>query len=464
MNATHFYLETCRYVVEADLDDPSSWIEIQKHLTGIRLTLTCCVCGRLLNRPMGPARSVCHHYVCKDCIGGKMRYIKRGCGWCKSFEEFVDNKQLECVVRCFRQLCQYLRAKGVRILSSPTVDATVRSLLSTIQEATTDRNSENSAVLLPVGEPKVAALRDAITHRKSASRKRMKSRIIQDDQDSDKEVCFKHKQPKFESFDPVNTSSDSLSNGNSFCTAFVTEQRFAVNCSPGETSRSADRHFSGNGRRASATVDTYHDSQSEMNALDSGCDSEKKLENFVLAEHDYNKCTAEEMDTSAGHSNWTSEEEQQSPKRTAHTREPADGAVPTSRKSKLASARGHAAEQTLSTSPGANAAAVGNCTGGSSSNRNDTSDSSGRRCKTKGKAGCRCALATPNPGKLTCCGQRCPCYAAFKGCDNCKCRGCRNPRGDPRNIPASLVRALPASQTLASMPHGSMNKISATVT
>ena len=43
--------------------------------------------------------------------------------------------------------------------------------------------------------------------------------------------------------------------------------------------------------------------------------------------------------------------------------------------------------------------------------------------------GCRCGMATANPGKLTCCGQRCPCYSMFKGCtDECKCKGCRNSR------------------------------------
>ncbi len=51
--------------------------------------------------------------------------------------------------------------------------------------------------------------------------------------------------------------------------------------------------------------------------------------------------------------------------------------------------------------------------------------------------GCRCGLATPNPGKLTCCGQRCPCYAAFKGCcPDCRCRGCRNPRKLVPDLPA----------------------------
>jgi hypothetical protein len=44
-----------------------------------------------------------------------------------------------------------------------------------------------------------------------------------------------------------------------------------------------------------------------------------------------------------------------------------------------------------------------------------------------GKKGCRCGNATPTPGKLTCGGQRCPCYVESKECLDCKCKGCRNP-------------------------------------
>ncbi|KAK3877424.1 hypothetical protein Pcinc_017865 [Petrolisthes cinctipes] len=43
------------------------------------------------------------------------------------------------------------------------------------------------------------------------------------------------------------------------------------------------------------------------------------------------------------------------------------------------------------------------------------------------RKGCRCGNATPTPGKLTCCGQRCPCYVEAKACIECRCRGCRNP-------------------------------------
>ena len=62
--------------------------------------------------------------------------------------------------------------------------------------------------------------------------------------------------------------------------------------------------------------------------------------------------------------------------------------------------------------------------------------------------GCRCGLATRTPGSLTCCGQRCPCYSSFKGCSDCICRGCRNPRGDLKpGVPETFVSAANNSDT-----------------
>lgn len=44
------------------------------------------------------------------------------------------------------------------------------------------------------------------------------------------------------------------------------------------------------------------------------------------------------------------------------------------------------------------------------------------------RRGCRCGNAALRPGKMTCHGQRCPCYVKGFPCDICKCRGCNNPR------------------------------------
>ncbi|XP_012539221.1 E3 ubiquitin-protein ligase MSL2 isoform X4 [Monomorium pharaonis] len=61
--------------------------------------------------------------------------------------------------------------------------------------------------------------------------------------------------------------------------------------------------------------------------------------------------------------------------------------------------------------------------GGSSGNFKKPRSSSAR----SKRKGCRCGNATAIPGKLTCCGQRCPCYVESKPCVECRCRGCRNP-------------------------------------
>lgn len=49
---------------------------------------------------------------------------------------------------------------------------------------------------------------------------------------------------------------------------------------------------------------------------------------------------------------------------------------------------------------------------------------------------CRCGSGKNNngrPGNLTCLGQRCTCYKEGKGCENCKCVGCKNPNGPSLN-------------------------------
>ncbi|XP_042196762.1 E3 ubiquitin-protein ligase MSL2-like [Callorhinchus milii] len=46
--------------------------------------------------------------------------------------------------------------------------------------------------------------------------------------------------------------------------------------------------------------------------------------------------------------------------------------------------------------------------------------------KPKGKTGCKCGRAPCTTSVLTCRGQRCPCYANRKACQDCICCGCNN--------------------------------------
>lgn len=85
-----------------------------------------------------------------------------------------------------------------------------------------------------------------------------------------------------------------------------------------------------------------------------------------------------------------------------------------------------------------------------------------KKKKNERRWGCRCGNATTTPGKLTCFGQRCPCYTEQKPCNQCKCRGCRNPRqkrsNNDDNLEIDKVRRKPVTLELISSLKPSHNK------
>lgn len=71
------------------------------------------------------------------------------------------------------------------------------------------------------------------------------------------------------------------------------------------------------------------------------------------------------------------------------------------------------------------------------------------------KKGCRCGNATNAPGKLTCGGQRCPCYVDAKACLDCRCRGCRNPhRANGQKVvrPHFTLKSITKTQHVSGQP------------
>ncbi|XP_066565001.1 E3 ubiquitin-protein ligase MSL2a [Amia ocellicauda] len=107
VNATALYVSACRSVLQCDPRDPQSFAELYKLLPFFRQSLSCLVCGNLLQDPIAPTNSSCQHYVCKACKGKKMM-MKPSCSWCKDYEQFEENKQLCILVDCYRKLCEYI--------------------------------------------------------------------------------------------------------------------------------------------------------------------------------------------------------------------------------------------------------------------------------------------------------------------------------------------------------------------
>ncbi|XP_068437441.1 E3 ubiquitin-protein ligase MSL2b [Clinocottus analis] len=107
VNATSLYVSASRSVLQCDPRDPRALAELCKLLPFFRQSLSCLVCGDLLQDPIAPTDSACQHYVCRGCRGRRMQ-LKPSCSWCKDYSRFQENRQLSLLVRCYRKLCLYI--------------------------------------------------------------------------------------------------------------------------------------------------------------------------------------------------------------------------------------------------------------------------------------------------------------------------------------------------------------------
>ncbi|XP_047423925.1 E3 ubiquitin-protein ligase MSL2b [Mugil cephalus] len=107
VNATSLYVSASRSVLQCDPRDPRALAELCKLLPFFRQSLSCLVCGNLLQDPIAPTNSSCQHYVCRGCKGQRMQ-LKPSCSWCKDYSCYEENRQLSLLVRCYRKLCLYI--------------------------------------------------------------------------------------------------------------------------------------------------------------------------------------------------------------------------------------------------------------------------------------------------------------------------------------------------------------------
>ncbi|XP_055058152.2 E3 ubiquitin-protein ligase MSL2a [Misgurnus anguillicaudatus] len=107
INATSLYVSACRSLMQCDPQNPETCAELFNVLAFFRDSLSCLVCGNLLQDPIAPKNSFCQHYVCEGCRGKKMS-LKPSCSWCKDWDQFEENKQLQILTDCYRSLCEYV--------------------------------------------------------------------------------------------------------------------------------------------------------------------------------------------------------------------------------------------------------------------------------------------------------------------------------------------------------------------
>ncbi|XP_070538330.1 LOW QUALITY PROTEIN: E3 ubiquitin-protein ligase MSL2-like [Ptychodera flava] len=329
MNATSLYISTCRYVLQANVDDPTSWSDLYRLLPYLRQSLSCCVCTSLIVDPMGPTDSTCQHHVCRSCLGGKMR-LRPSCSWCKDYNKFEENKQLAVLLPCFKKLCEFIADTPIAKNLAATTNGGFSNPLAILQEGMAIVNNRASGshstsldlataisalTAVPKRDANTALPRDETASVPVAAVAKKQTNVIDEAEDSPSECDDSaHNEVDDAMNNTLNTYSVSLSNSVSTKMKFKRKK---------------------NNERTSMSQETQKNKK-RFKELDP--DRPENLKLVVIG------------------------------------RKPKDG----------------------------------------------------KRVERKG---CRCGTGNMNisPGKYTCYSRRCPCYVGFKGCNQCRCRGCQNP-------------------------------------
>ena len=119
MNAVSVYVNTAKLVLQStetsSATSASSNPELSRLLLCLRQLLSCVVCNRLVSDPYAPQSSQCTHNVCRLCVRGP-KNLHPACKFCKDYRDFkayIENKQMRCLLMCYKSLCEHLRCSAV---------------------------------------------------------------------------------------------------------------------------------------------------------------------------------------------------------------------------------------------------------------------------------------------------------------------------------------------------------------
>ena len=420
MNAYEFYLSTCKYVLLADPSNKSTWVDLYGYLPCLRQMLSCCVCGNIMLKPKGPSHGICLHHVCSSCIGGKMR-LRPACSWCRTHEGFVENPGMRILVLCFKKMCEFINtsAIGQEIRRAATNGAHTNTLIRVLDEAAAFEDDYVIAnKVMPTcvptygmaPEPKLVSLprgSSATTQPSTSSQNQAIGGRVRSDS-----ATSTHSQGDKDA-PPMLTSVQTVSKA-------VEKEKTATSNGPFKLSK-------------------VEDELERMPALLAPCTrgiiSQEKLSPPLAGSQ-----RADVLDQE-GPSHWDSSLRGKrdrlrqpvavkftkmnivSPKKVVRSLPSKPklkkGSVVLQTKLKIKGKyqkKQKAFKHEIDFEPPCKRTRLA-----SSLTENHTGSS---------RKACKCALLT-SPSRLTCFGQRCPCYSNHLPCISCLCRGCRNPRKEP---------------------------------
>ncbi|XP_056597619.1 LOW QUALITY PROTEIN: E3 ubiquitin-protein ligase MSL2a [Triplophysa dalaica] len=452
VNATSLYVSACRSLMQCDPEDPETYGGLFNVLNFFRDSLSCLACGNLLQDPIAPKNSSCQHYVCMGCKGEKMM-LKPSCSWCKDWEEFEENKQLQILVDCYRNLCDYVsvcmntQQSALGVEGYPEVKKMLEEVLGTVKEeqeqfSISDAHSQTDNLDAPHIKTEVESSNNSIDVNPSGSDDTVDATEL----DTPKPVTVREPLNSKE----LNTDAVTVDVLNSIvsqasgakldtCSMETSETDFEnKDCSAAQQHKTeTPAEQSPQSSLTTGSSDHPQQPQTGMTCLAASHRKVRLSRKRSRSESDSEMIQPLPI---ASFIQGPSVAATAPAKSACEPKPPSQPAVVVSNGGVL---KVNKAMLDLTKNIQVNA---------DSGNKKVQSKSKVAVPKSKGKAkdrvlpasilpgqptkvaykktqekkGCKCGRATQNPSVLTCRGQRCPCYSNRKACLDCICRGCQN--------------------------------------
>ncbi|KNC24609.1 E3 ubiquitin-protein ligase msl-2 [Lucilia cuprina] len=548
MNAISVYVNTAKLVLQtteattAATAGPNT--ELSRQLLSLRQLLSCVVCNRLVNDPFVPQNGHCAHNVCRLCVRGQ-KLLHPDCSYCKDnrdFKTYNENKQMRCLMMCYKSLCEHLRCSAVfshfaghkvvqyNTSTVPTVMVPQMSLQELIVEgANYDDilNAFNSDLPKPmiVPLPKPMHMPALVTPLTSIAAATPLAPI----QQTIKVASMQQTAPKastpptsvtaaisipvstyapklkventthhhFKHHTSVTNPTASLSNTPRSQQDQQTPPNTAVTHSQliqlNQLKNSGNITYFGPNTRgivvpivsssgstavplsiASARLQTLNRQLAQARALAVSSASATAVNTTVSTVNTTSSCIEPRTPLATFKTSMASSQTMKSTLTTYSSTPTSTAATSVTTSSQIRNpppiktvSNGSAMYSVLYTGIG-NKITIKRKTDGdedTTQKKNSTMSTPNTNLlrpvsKTQNKKrGCRCGNTTATPGKLTCCGQRCPCYVDSKSCIGCKCRGCRNPHRPDGNKVRPIIPELACYEIQMADDNGNVNEL-----
>lgn len=432
MNAVSLYVSASRLLFNQSDSNNANYSDLYRLVPYLRQSLSCTVCANLLVEPYSP--EVCQHHVCRQCFGGR-KNLKPTCSSCRSYDAYNPNPQLRTLLQCYKNFCNL-------ILNTPNVYSNMHKYVHVDGIANGTDVPQNLAELIDEG----AQFHDE--YKSNSGLAKSKISIL---------PCIFTNTSSSTSSSLVSTSQGNPSGGNFIHTNKTTFAKRTTPLAPSNeapsfvyTSSAQPICVTTPSSSAAAAVNTSLPIQSTLKPNDIAI---SMFNNATIAKSTPIRTVSNGSSmysvlyTGSGSKITIKRKNDDNIFTTANTMSTKDVLDILSRNP--AKIIQHPQIQQIQTQKQIRtitppslvpapkiiqpqtsaqlAAGYLNTTVPITQNFKKPAFALKSNKTLQKRKGCRCGNATPTPGKLTCCGQRCPCYVESKSCVDCKCRGCRNP-------------------------------------